>query len=99
MEQQPLYKPNGVTPPHDGAARRWLLRRLECVPSLRLQNRRGFWLHGSCCSVPGVESPSPQPPCPVGSTQNNPAKGNALSMAPKPTATRGGFRGPSTLGL
>ncbi len=32
-QQQPPYKPNGVTPQHDGAAR-WLLRRWECVPSL-----------------------------------------------------------------
>ncbi len=31
MEQQPPYKPNGTTPQHDEVARRWLLRRWECV--------------------------------------------------------------------
>ena len=36
MQQQPPYKPNGATPQHDGAARRWLLRRWECVPSLNV---------------------------------------------------------------
>ncbi len=47
-QQQPPYKPNGATPQHDGAARRWLLRRWECVPSLKaspwtLEFR--LWIH------------------------------------------------------
>ncbi len=33
-QHQPPYKPNGATPQHGEAARRWLLRRWKCVPSL-----------------------------------------------------------------
>ncbi len=37
MQEQPPYKPNGVIQQHERAARRWLLRHCECVPSLRVR--------------------------------------------------------------
>ncbi len=45
MQQQPPYKPNGAMPQHDGAARRWLLHRWECVPSLNSDS----WIRA--CSI------------------------------------------------
>ncbi len=47
MQWQPPYKPNGAMPQHDGAARRWLVHRWECVPSLRPQYPN-VGVHGEC---------------------------------------------------
>ncbi len=58
-QQQPPYKSNGAMPEHDRAARRWLLRRWECVPSLRGWLRLLDPLHTQLDSRPTIPSESP----------------------------------------
>ena len=59
-QQHPPYKPNGVTRQHDGTVRGWLLRRWECVPSLRVPGPGApltlKWEEGS--EVPSLTKPS-----------------------------------------
>ena len=59
MQQQSPYKPNGAMQQYNRAAQRWLLRRWECVPSLK----RKIPTTQICDDG---DEPPPSPPQPVG---------------------------------